>query len=227
MTDSQVASIFSLRSPNLVLAGDIGDPDEPQLHQLLSYVKQKYKRIIYVPGNHEFKMDQPNSNKTPQAVLNWFQRLDDQWDNFHFFYRRTAVYDGVRVVGATGWTTAPRNSEKAQFISQEGKKDRDFLEQTLGRAHEPTLVVTHYVPSLRLLQPSFKDSEGFLDYAQNLEMLCRPPVKTWVCGHIHQTHNLKIPYQSTTFGSGFINILCNPYGYPTEGNQPTTQITIA
>lgn len=234
MPDKQISSIFperGYRSPNLILAGDIGDPDDIYLHRVLSYVQPLYKRIIYVPGNHEFNVREPHSKKTPAATLDWFQRLEAKWDNFHLFYRRTEVYDGVRIVGATAWSTSSTDTfaPQTQFISQEGRKDREFLEQTIARATEPTCIITHYAPSFRLLDPAWANSPVKLNYAQDLEMLCRPPVKIWICGHVHQAHALKIPYESAMYGSGHISVLCHPYGYPHDGivSATTKQIKIA
>ena len=47
----------------------------------------QFPHVIYIMGNHEFYNREPGSKKTPASVLAWFQRLDDQWSNFHFFYR--------------------------------------------------------------------------------------------------------------------------------------------
>ena len=48
----QITAIFPGTSPNLILAGDIGDPDEGSLHMALDIARKRYKRLIYIPGNH-------------------------------------------------------------------------------------------------------------------------------------------------------------------------------
>jgi predicted phosphodiesterase len=212
----KLMKIFSLQAPNLILAGDIGDPDEPTLHSFLDLARQNYKHVFYIPGNHEFYGTEPGSKKNPAIVLDWFQKLDDQWSNFHFFYRRTEVYDGVRIIGATGWSSSPKGTEWANSISDEGRKDREFIEQNLSRSMEPVLVVTHYPSTLEVLQESFRNKITQYDYAQNLEYMFRPPLHTWIFGHVHQAHDFKMPYSSSLGGSGSVRILCNPYGYPNE-----------
>ena len=43
------------KAPILILAGDIGSLYlYDQLHRFLSKLSQKFKYILYVPGNHEF-----------------------------------------------------------------------------------------------------------------------------------------------------------------------------
>jgi predicted phosphodiesterase len=180
-TTPEIARIFPGTSTNLILAGDIGDPDEKSLYTALEIARKRYKRIIYVPGNHEFYNRQPGSKKTPASTLDWFQKLDDQWDNFHFFYRRSELIDGIRVLGATGWTTSPRDTEWAHTISAEGRADIEFLEQGISRSREPVLVVTHYPSTLRVLEENFKNKITQYDYAQDLERLYRYPVHTWRC----------------------------------------------
>lgn len=218
-TPEQLAAVLPAvpTVPNLILAGDIGDPDEPSLYNILQIAKQRYQRVLYIPGNHEFYLRTPRSKKSPASVLAWFDKLDTQWDNFHFFYRRTEVYNGIRVVGATAWSTSPKDTEWSKLISEEGRKDIEFLDKTLSSSKEPTLVVTHYPSTLKVLQPNFANKLSQYDYAQDLERMYHYPVKTWIFGHVHQKHDFTIPYSSSIYGSGSIRILCSPYGYPTDG----------
>jgi len=217
-TDEEIANIFPKTPdvPNLILAGDIGDPDHQSLYTALSIVKDRYKRVIYIPGNHEFYNRESKSKKTPYSVLSWFDKLDTQWDNFHFFYRRNEVYDGIRVVGATGWTTSPKDTSWSKTISEEGRKDVDFLEQALLHSTKPTLVVTHYPSTLRVLTPDFADKPYKYDYAHDLERMYRYPVSIWAFGHVHQKHDFTVPYSSSLYGARKVRVICNPYGYPGE-----------
>lgn len=212
----EMVKIFSLKTPNLILAGDIGDPDEPTLHMFLKLAIQRYKRVFYVPGNHEFYDEQPGSKKNPAIVLDWFQKLDDQWSNFHFFYRRNEIVDGIRIIGATCWSTEPSMSKWAQMISAEGKKDIEFINQGLTNSKQQTLVISHYPSTLRIINNDFKGKISQYNYGQDLEYLYRYPLNTWIFGHVHQMHDLSIPYSSSLYGNGKVRILCNPYGYPTD-----------
>ena len=214
---SQISALFPGDDETLILAGEIGDPDEGSLYTALNIARSRYKNIVYVPGNHEFYVRENGSKKTPASVLAWFQKLDDQWSNFHFFYRRSEVLDGIRVLGATGWTSAPNIGDSwSNMISEEGKKDIEFLEQSISTAKEPVIVITHYPSTLRVLQENFKNKLTQFNYAQDLERLYRAPVALWAFGHVHQKHDFTIPY-SSLHGDGEIRIVCNPYGYPSEG----------
>ena len=214
---TQAMPLFPGLSPTLILAGDIGDPDEPTLYRILEMVVKKYKTVIYVPGNHEFYLREPKSKKTPASVLSWFQTLEKKWPTFHFLYRKTMVLDGVRIIGATGWTTSPRETEWAYMISEEGRKDREFIEQALSRSKEPCLVVTHYPPTKQVLQENFAGKITEYDYTQSLDYMFRPPLHTWIFGHVHQIYNQEIPHSSSLAGAGIVKLLCNPFGYPQDG----------
>ena len=215
-TDEQINAIFPGGPQTLILAGDIGDPDDSSLHRAIQIACKNYTDVFYVPGNHEFYNRVPGSKKTPASTLDWFQKLDDQWQNFHFLYRRTEVVGGVRLVGATGWSSSPQMTLWSNMISEEGKKDIDYIQKQLSMSKEPTLVITHYPSTLRVLQAAYKDTLSQFDYAQDLERLFVPPLHTWVFGHVHQKHDFMIPYSSMA-GKGEVRILCNPYGYPNEG----------
>ena len=213
----QIMTLFPGLAPTLILAGDIGDPDEPTLYRILDIVVKKYKTVIYVPGNHEFYESEPKSKKTPASVLAWFQALEKKWSNFHFLYRKTMVIDNIRIIGATGWTASPKDTEWSRTISEEGRKDREFIEQALARSNEPCIVVTHYPPTLNVLMSEYSDKISKYDYAQNLEYMFHSPLHTWIFGHVHQIHNFEIPYSSSLAGAGTVKLLCNPFGSPRDG----------
>jgi predicted phosphodiesterase len=214
--DKQIAVIFPGNSTNLILAGDIGDPDHPSLYKAIKIACSKYRRVIYIPGNHEFYNRVQGSKKTPATTLAWFRNLEKTFTNFYFFYRRTEVYDGVRIVGATGWSSSPNDTDWSKSISEEGRKDKEFIEQAISKSNEPVLVITHYPSTMRVLQDNFKNKITEYNYAQNLEYMFRYPVHTWIFGHVHQSHDFKIPYSSSMSGAGNVRILCAPYGYPSE-----------
>ena len=104
------------------------------------------------------------------------------------------------------------------MVNQEGKKDRDYIDKMISSSNDATLVVSHYCPTLRVLKDAYSGTLAQYDYAQNLEYMFRPPLHTWVFGHIHQTYEFKLPYTSSMFGDGSVNLLCMPYGKPSDGN---------
>ena len=103
------------------------------------------------------------------------------------------------------------------MIAKEGKEDIEFFEQSIASSKEPTLLVSHYPSTLRVLQDNYKDKLTQFNYAQDLERLYRPPVKVWAFGHVHQKHDFTMPYSSLQGDDCEVRILCNPHGYPKDG----------
>ena len=102
------------------------------------------------------------------------------------------------------------------MISAEGKKDVEFIEQAMGRSKEPVLVVSHYPSTFRVVSENFLNKLTQFNYGQDLERLYRPPLHTWIFGHVHQRHDISVPYTSSIYGEGKVRLLCNPHGYPNE-----------
>jgi predicted phosphodiesterase len=51
----KLMQIFSLQAPNLILAGDIGDPDESTLHVFLDLARKNYKHVCCTDKNYKLK----------------------------------------------------------------------------------------------------------------------------------------------------------------------------
>jgi hypothetical protein len=83
-----------------------------------------------------------------------------------------------------------------------------FLEEGIVHSKEPVLVVTHYPSTLRVVQDNFKEKLSQFNYGHDLERLYRPPVHTWIFGHIHQKHDFSLAYSSSMYGNGKVRILC-------------------
>lgn len=107
-------------------------------------------------------------------------------------------------------------SEVKTIYVREFGIDSDFIKRSLNDTELPTVVITHHLPSRRLIHDRFKgfDNSGFcsslLDHVELRNM------KLWVCGHTHE-------YVSDTICDGRI-IYANPIGYPNE--KRTTQICL-
>ena len=90
---------------------------------------------------------------------------------------------------------------------QEFANDSDFIQRSLKNTDLPTVVITHHLPSRRLIHDRFKnfDNSGFCsDLLDRVELR---NMRLWVCGHTHEYVD--------TICDGRI-IYANPVGYPHE-----------
>lgn len=92
---------------------------------------------------------------------------------------------------------------------EEHKRAVDFLERNLRNTHEPTVVLTHFAPSMQLVMPEFKHSRSNAAFHTELYWLMEAHKPTvWVYGHNHDPHkDLRICDT---------RVLCNQWGYPHE-----------
>jgi predicted phosphodiesterase len=181
-------------------------------------------RVLLVAGNHEFY-----GGHLTHTLRDMIDASDDR---VRVLERDAVVIDGVRFLGATGWTDFAARGDRvaaqreallsmndyrrirtgdwrrirpldAQAIS---KLTRAWLREKLAEPFAgPTVVLTHHAPSLRCLSgvPTPLDAA----YANDWDDLLRPPVALWVHGHTHDPRDHVV---------GGVRVVCNPRGYPGE-----------
>jgi Icc-related predicted phosphoesterase len=75
----------------------------------------------------------------------------------------------------------------------------------IGNIFEGDVVVTHHLPSERLISPKFRANDLNRFYVCPMDFtLERKNPKAWVFGHTHDSAKMKI---------GKTSMICNPYGY--------------
>ncbi|KXG14937.1 cyclic 3',5'-adenosine monophosphate phosphodiesterase [Pseudomonas aeruginosa] len=207
----------------VVLAGDI---DVKQ--RAIAWAKAKFScPVIYVPGNHEYYRGQ---------LGNTLQKLRSLQDNqVHVLDCNEVVLDGVRFLGATGWTDykALGDPAAAARIAQGSMADfkqirtgsyqrvrpSDFanlalmayawLEEKLSTHFAgPTVVVTHHAPSMRSLEGN-PHAGSALDaaFANSWDTLLQRSATVWLHGHVHN---------AVRYEANGVRVIANPRGYPGE-----------
>jgi hypothetical protein len=87
---------------------------------------------------------------------------------------------------------------------------QDWLKTALCQPHEgPTVVVTHFAPSLRSHDPRYGLTPGTAGFCNALDPLL-PHADLWVHGHLH----CPVDYQA-----GRCRVVANPLGYAHKGEQ--------
>lgn len=198
----------------LVLAGDI--TTLATIDGVLEKFCSLYPEVVYVLGNHELYNSSPDC--TCEAVAQNAARLK----NLTWLNNSSKRVSGINFFGGPLWVRAPRPEVEqilkyqitdfnlvqklTPWIYDENKR---FIEE-LNRCHpEVDVVVSHFLPSDKLIAPRFRSSSVLNSYfscdlTSDLE---RWKIPLWVFGHTHDCIQKKIG--DTTF-------LCNPKGYPFE-----------
>jgi hypothetical protein len=139
--------------------------------------------------------------------------------------------ENIAIVGSTLWSHIPtelhgdirRRMNDYNYIAKEGsaaieEKDMNSLHKqhrgALMNAIQywafqkvPVCVITHHMPSFRLVSPKYADNPVNVAFASSCESLMMPHVKGWIYGH---THNVCTGMIRDTFTA------VNSRGYPNE-----------
>lgn len=228
----------------LVLAGDISSHG-PQVLDFIEVCRQRFKYVLYIPGNHEFyRHNYDTYSKTLDAELTARYGNDEQrtvfWsidkvkctdiDDVRFVYG-TLWGDGGPTLAdqaKTGWFLNDfrliRKSAAAQSqgdrlftvsdmieIYKEQRADIDYALNFIGPAKR--VVVTHHLPSRRLVSPRFREKDGsdganggFVGDCEYILASSNAP-DLWIHGHTHDFIDTRL-WET--------RIVCNPTGYRGE-----------
>lgn len=199
----------------LVLAGDILSLAWLSAGRVLQRFVDAYKRVFYLPGNHEFYNTDPDEAtrglRHLAAGIPGFTVLDQSQEPVEFM--------GRRFLGCTLWF--PQQWDDMMYREQ--LTDFDLIKHAVpwcyeqhnaGLEHlkrhmrEGDIVVTHHAPHPGSIHRRFKGHSINRFFACDLEPLIleRKPL-LWMHGHMHDPFDYKV---------GDTRIVCNPKGYPSE-----------
>jgi Icc-related predicted phosphoesterase len=189
----------------------------------------KYRKVIYVMGNHEHYGFQ--FQKTRAHIANQLP------DNVHLLEREAVDIDDVTFVGCTLWTDMNREDDLTMYhmrsmmndykqitmfnevkniyhrltperTVEEFYRSRDYIRKVVeGRHDRKIVVVTHHAPTKSSTHPRYThDTLMNGAYSSDLSefILDNPQIKVWTHGHTHDPFDYMV---------GSTRIICNPRGY--------------
>ena len=87
---------------------------------------------------------------------------------------------------------------------------QDWLSTALDAPFDgPTVVVTHFAPSLRSADPRYGETPGTAGFCNALDALL-PKAQLWLHGHLHCPSDYKVDQ---------CRVMANPLGYAHKGEQ--------
>lgn len=201
----------------LALVGDIGNPYHETLELFLDLVSPKYRKIFYVPGNHEYY----NYEVIPCRPKNDFdlelEKLCHKYDNVILMNNSVYDLDGIKIIGSTLWSNIPethsdiitkindyyliKKIDHASLVpididdtNQWNKQSIDFIESEIKDASDPCIVLTHHAPLFSdptteryTANPSYLDGDNNYAFHNDLSYLMKNPICAWIYGHTHYT----------------------------------------
>lgn len=211
----------------LILAGDISS----SIIQLVSFIKvleQKYKKIIYVPGNHEYyKHDYHEWNTQVDKLFS--ENLSNTI--YSLGEVKTFVIDDTKFIFGTLWSDGGKTLEEKlkvesalndfrlikydnrtfsvhDMIKIHKAQKRKIVSELKKHRSGKTIVITHHMPSYELCHPRFGNTING-GFASNCSKLLKSEYAPdfWIYGHTHDTGDIIL--EST-------RCIANPKGYPNE-----------
>lgn len=167
-------------SKYMALLGDIGNPFADNYKEFVRYVSENTDRVFLVPGNHEFWHHKQPEEKVHEELMS----MCDKLKNVEYLSNKSIKFNNYNILGTTLWVPFYENkyNENVKWLT----------DNIVNTTNENTIVLSHYLPSFKLIVPKYwtKEYEHLQkQYASNLEHLMKPNVKFWLCGHSHSTNH--------------------------------------
>lgn len=192
-----------------IIAGDLCSAHF--LEDSIRMCADTFKNIIYVTGNHEYY------GSSILEVDEIVERLNSEISNFTWLGCDTMDLGPFKVYGGTMWF--PENPRFNKYLMNDFRAIKaPHLIYEMHRAwldgiealETIDMVISHHMPLEESISARFKgDSLNHFFMTDMQEHIKRIKPKFWLHGHTHDSCNYE------KFGC---RVLCNPLGYPHEGN---------
>ena len=221
----------------LILAGDICSyTSKSKFIKFFEYISKKFKRIIYIAGNHEYYKGKLNDKYIIDLLVSF--------NNIYFLQDEYITFeeDEVTFYGTTLWSRLDedniinsyaeshlndykyiRNSVDYKLITRRLTGEmfefslellKDFLtSKTKGKGK--IIIISHHLPLYEVICDKYKGYILNSAYASDLhEELKVFNFDCWIFGHTH----FSMKYDYVNADNKLIPFMCNPRGYSNENN---------
>lgn len=214
-------TIASCPADFLIVAGDLGNSNTicRDLVALMDSIqKSDYpnKKVIYVPGNHEYYKSYKYKVDAKLKEINI--------DNLYILIQDVVTIDGITFIGATGWwdESSYPITDKCIYGMNDfamiadigehnngidwGKEAYIFFKNNLEiHKNKPVICISHNGPSLASIPNRFMGSPLNACFSNNWHHLMENYTpRLWAHGHTHDSFDYNV---------NLTRVICNPYGY--------------
>jgi DNA repair exonuclease SbcCD nuclease subunit len=214
-------SILTPSAEILLLPGDIGNPFYDIFQDFMKWCSEKFERVFYVPGNHEYY----NGKPMPKVLKQIFD-VTFSLDNVHVLHNDSLSLDigedKLAFIGTTLWSYIPDDKIKlVEFVINDFYRIHEFTAERYNQLHSESvkylreelqkyrgrkcIVITHHLPSYQCIHEKYGSCDYNCAFASSLEELMKHEnLKLWAFGHSHASMSLTI---------NGTHCISNPLGY--------------
>lgn len=229
-TGNKIAVVPS--APYLILAGDIGNPYEPEYITFIRDVSKQFEHIFIVTGNHEYYN---KNNISMKETENYIRNILSEFPNCHFM--NNEIFDmpnsNVSIFGSTFWTQIEENEvPNITCFVRDYYLIPQFTPEVCNRLHDEAIhsladkikkhpnrewiVISHHIPKYDLIHTRYKNNPFNSAFASSRHDLATL---------LDQNNIVAVVYGHTHVPSIQSKYYCNPYGYPNEYENQSTSLS--
>lgn len=212
--ESVIDRICQSSAETLVIAGDLAEVVSPAWRFAIYRFCQRYDRVLYVLGNHEYYHSSPCSMGIQAPLL--LAELEN--DNLVAFHRRSQhILPGkINIEAWTLWFRDMPDVALFRHTLNDFKQIGDFepwvyQQSSLARMwladSEADIVITHHLPNARSVPERYRNSRQNCFYVNDVMPTMKQLPKLWIHGHTHTACDYML---------GDCRVVANPLGYPGE-----------
>ena len=221
---------FAPEESVLLIAGDLTSyPKFDRAEEYLEELQEDYAQILWIMGNHEYYHGNITHSDTVLAAA---YQIEANLDNITVLENESFDFGNLVVHGCTMWTDFSKGNPLEMYrasqtmndyrtcpgltpelVLEKHLKSADWLKEAILSADDNApctqVIMTHHVPSERVIHPTFKDhlynsAYRSTDLDWHIAEGASYGVKHWVFGHSHKSIEENL---------SDIQFTSNPYGY--------------
>jgi len=203
-------------APILILAGDVCPVLHPLFTAFLTWCSRHWHTVLFVAGNHEYYCKEQTILSHTTIDLR-IQALAERLGNIVYLQhgaQYTIPNTNITCIGSTLWSKIDtaihdeilvrkgeyrymytddhatlRPADITAFHASHKAKLRAVLAAI--PANQTLIVITHHIPTERLLEPEYRQEAWRSCYASVDDDLFSNRIHTWICGHGHRSTTLR------------------------------------
>lgn len=233
-TSGRQIDLYPTDVDGVIVPGDLGNDWNTSTYTL-KWLREKYKKVYFVPGNHDIAVRGGTRSKSNVQFKTSIEKIDAYRkfceENDITFLEGDVVDEIGGCMMMCDFTWSPKylrdgsilywkrhwyDGKHWRYMKNDPEAIFNHYSEMLDKivAQKPKVIVTHFCPSILPITFDWRNDPAndyfYFDASRWLDEIDRDTI--WICGH---THDLKRATYLNRRGA-LITVMCNPLGYPED-----------